>query len=170
MKLFLSIILIFLICTVVIAGNRTMQSYDLTKSFEGCQRLKNGIVYAYPDVVHGWKVATIGYGSTKGVYRGMQITKDQAEELLKFDMKRFERHVNSINAKLNQNQFDALTDHAFNIGSVYGGLRIAVESGYHKLAAEKLKLYVYANGIKLNGLVRRTNARARLYLKPECNE
>ena len=52
---------------------------------------------------------------TKGVKQGMKITKEQASNLLKDDMKTYEGYVNKyVKVKLNQNQFDALVSFAFN--------------------------------------------------------
>src|SRR5690349_12958929 len=82
---------------------------DLIKSFEGLE------LKAYEDSVG---VLTIGYGSTGShVKQGMVITKEQAEELLKRDVSRFERGVNDlVKVPLTQNQFDALVSFSFNIG------------------------------------------------------
>ena len=57
----------------------------LIKSFEGL-RLK-----AYQDAVGVW---TIGYGTTRGVKPGQEISEAQAEALLKADLNRFEQAVN----------------------------------------------------------------------------
>ena len=51
---------------------------NLIKQFEGC------ILQAYKCPAGVW---TIGYGHTKGVKQGMKITKEQASNLLKDDMK-----------------------------------------------------------------------------------
>lgn len=78
------------------------------KGFEGFRSK------AYKDA--GYGVWTIGYGHTKNVKAGMVITEAQAEQLLREDIVRFEKAVNSIIACKTQGQFDALVDFAYNVG------------------------------------------------------
>lgn len=78
------------------------------KGFEGC-RLK-----AYKCPAGVW---TIGYGSTKGVYSGLSITYQDAENRLRKDLEVFERYVNNLNVCKTQGQFDALVDFAYNLGT-----------------------------------------------------
>lgn len=65
---------------------------------------------------------TIGWGTTvidgKPVTRGMRITQEQADDLFKQDLQRFEREVIRLTAgvELKQNQFDALVSLVYNIG------------------------------------------------------
>lgn len=63
-------------------------------------------------------VWTIGVGHTgANVKEGMVITKEKSRELLKADLSRFEKAVNTyIKVPLEQHQFDALISLAFNIG------------------------------------------------------
>ncbi|WP_130889874.1 lysozyme [Fusobacterium ulcerans] len=63
-------------------------------------------------------VWTIGVGHTGAdVKEGMVITKEKSRELLKADLSRFEKAVNTyIKVPLEQHQFDALISLAFNIG------------------------------------------------------
>lgn len=85
---------------------------NLIKSFEGC------ITTAYLDKDDG--LYTIGYGhSGKDVFKGLTVTEEQAEDLLKKDLARCEKCVNDpsyVNQKLNQNQFDALVSFTYNLG------------------------------------------------------
>jgi GH24 family phage-related lysozyme (muramidase) len=90
----------------------------LVARFEGCR------LTAYKDVAGIW---TIGYGHTgyvkffkKNVCAGMTITQDQAVELLKDDLSKFEAPVNKYDSKYswNQNEFDALVSFALNNGSI----------------------------------------------------
>ena len=46
---------------------------ELLKHFEGCE------LKAYQDSVGVW---TIGYGHTKGIYKGLEITQSEAEKML----------------------------------------------------------------------------------------
>src|SRR5690554_6416363 len=80
----------------------------LIQQFEGL-RLK-----AYRDSAG---VPTIGYGSTRGVRMGDEITEAQAIELLAADVDRHADGVRrAVNVRLNQNQFDSLVSLVFNIG------------------------------------------------------
>jgi GH24 family phage-related lysozyme (muramidase) len=80
---------------------------ELIKKFEGC------VLFGYKDPVG---IPTIGYGHTGGVVVGQRISQARADELLKQDLKRFEKAVNDLGLKLNQNQFDALVSFAYNVG------------------------------------------------------
>ena len=67
-------------------------------------------------------VPTIGYGNTyylngTKVKLGDKISQEQAEELLKDILKKFEAIVNrKLKVKVSQNQFDALVSHTYNTG------------------------------------------------------
>ena len=86
---------------------------NLLKKFEGC-RLK---AYRCPA-----GILTIGYGHTSAageplVKDGMTITQEQAEEILKTDLGRYEKPVSDlVKVDLEQNQFDVLVDFAYNAG------------------------------------------------------
>ena len=90
----------------------SQKGINLITSFEGCS------TKAYWDK-YG-KVWTIGYGHTgPDVSEGQIITNQQAENLLKNDLKRFESYVNNksyVPHILNQNQFDALVSFSYNCG------------------------------------------------------
>ena len=58
----------------------------LIKRFEGCR------LTAYKCSAGVW---TIGYGHTSGVHSGQAITQAQADALLRQDLEKFERYVNS---------------------------------------------------------------------------
>jgi len=66
-------------------------------------------------------VWTIGWGATKiygvKVIKGDNIQINEAEQLLKYDLKKFEDLVNSrIKTRITQNQFDTLVSHSYNTG------------------------------------------------------
>ena len=130
---------------------------DLIKSFEGCR------LTAYQDSVGVW---TIGWGHTKGVYKGQKITQAQADNLLKEDMIIYENKVNKYNNKydFNQNQFDALTSFAYNIGSIdqltANGTRTITQ------ISNKILAYDKAGGKVLAGLTRRRKAEKQLFDTP----
>ncbi len=131
---------------------------EIIKHFESLR------LEAYLDSVG---VATIGYGSTKGVQLGDVITEAQAEELLRKDLSHAEYWVNKlITHELNENQFSALASFTFNVGS--GNLQASTlrtrlnRDGVEDLTVEFMK-YVLAGGRKLNGLIRRRAAEAELF-------
>ena len=127
---------------------------DLIKKFEGC-RLK-----AYKDPAGVW---TIGWGHTKGVKAGDEITQEQADKLLRDDLAVYEAKVDKYDDKYrwNQNQFDALVSFAYNIGSIdqltSNGRRSI------KTISDKILEYNKAGGKKLEGLVRRRKAEKALF-------
>jgi len=134
----------------------------LTKEFEGCR------LTAYQDSVGVW---TIGYGHTGPDVRwpGQRITQEQAEGLLMKDIKRFEDGVNRYVTWpwINQNQFDALVDFAFNLG--LGNLASStllkkINGGDLKGAAEEFLRWDKAGGKVLAGLTRRRKAERDLFL------
>ena len=60
---------------------------------------------------------TIGYGHTATVRPGQTITAEHGEKLLRDDLARFERAVDTmVKVPLNDSQFGALVSFAFNIG------------------------------------------------------
>lgn len=128
---------------------------DLIKSFEGCKLL------AYKDPVGVW---TIGYGHTEFVEAGDKISIGEAEQLLKEDLEKYEKYVNSLNLKLNQNQFDALVSFTYNCGS--GSLTRLVTGRTLDEIGEAIPLYNRASGKVLAGLVRRRAAERTLYFTP----
>ena len=128
---------------------------QLIKDFEGCK------LTAYRDV---GGTLTIGIGHTgKDVKPNQTITKKKAISLLKKDLARFERHVQSYNYiyEWTDNEFSALVSFAFNIGNIdqltaYGTrTRSQIRSAMVK--------YVKANGKTLAGLVKRRKAELRLF-------
>lgn len=138
----------------------SQKGVDLIKSFEGLE------LKAYKDSVG---VTTIGYGSTgPHVSMGMTITKEQAEQLLKKDLERFERGVSDlVKVPLNQNQFDALVSFSFNLG--LGNLKSStllkkLNASDYIGASKEFERWNRAGGKVLNGLTRRRIAERDLFL------
>lgn len=113
------------------------------------------------------KVWTIGWGHTKGVKKGMQITEEEAEKLLREDMQDAIDVVERLNVDLNENQYNALVSFVFNIG----GSAFATSTMHRKILAnpndKKIKdeflRWVYADGKMLKGLENRREKEAELY-------
>jgi lysozyme len=131
---------------------------ELIKSFEGLE------LDAY---VCAAGVLTIGYGHTGGVKAGDRITEDEAEALLRKDLRRFERAVEAqIEVPLDQSQFDALVSFTFNLGPhalKQSTLRRKLNQGDYSGAAEEFQRWVYAGGKRLKGLERRRKAESDLF-------
>lgn len=133
---------------------------DLVKSFEGL-RLK-----AYKDSVGVW---TWGYGSTGPHVTPDKIgTKEEAEQLLKKDLERFEKGVSDlVKVPLNQNQFDALCSFAFNLGlgNLKSSTLLKKLNAFDYIGASKeFERWNRAGGKVLAGLTRRRIAERDLFL------
>ena len=132
---------------------------DIIKEFEGC------VLKAYRCPAGVW---TIGYGHTEGVTRDMVISKDQAEDLLKYDLQVFESGVDKLlgEAPTTENQFSAYVSLSYNIGlgafAKSSTLREHI-AGNYQLAENKILLWNKAGGRVLAGLIRRRKAEAKLY-------
>lgn len=140
----------------------SQRGLELIQQFEGL-RLR-----AYLDSAG---VPTIGYGSTRGVQMGDEITETDALALLAADCDRFEDAVRElVNVRLNQNEFDALVSFSFNVGAAAlrdSTLLRKLNAGEDReeVANEFLR-WVYAGGKKLRGLERRRKAERDLFLTP----
>lgn len=135
----------------------------LIKEFEGCR------LTAYKCPAGIW---TIGYGHTTAagspeVTPGMAITQQDAEDILRRDLVKYENGViKLVNVELAQGQFDALVDFAYNAG--VGAL--AKSTLLKKVNAEEfdavpneLMKWTKGGGRELPGLVRRRRAEARIW-------
>ena len=127
------------------------------KEFEGC-RLK-----AYKPVA-AEKYWTIGVGHYgPDVTAGMTITENQAMELLRRDIMRFEDYVTATGLTLTQNQFDALVSFTFNCGP--GNLAKLIRGRDYRQIADAMLLYNKgANKQVLKGLVKRREWERNLFL------
>lgn len=120
-------------------------------------------------------VPTIGYGSTlyeNGMHVKLsdpEITKERAAAIVLHQLENYENAVNRyVKVKLNQNQFDALVDFAYNAGT--GNLQTStllkkLNNSDYVGAAKEFAKWVYGGGKKLNGLVVRRAAEKALFLK-----
>jgi lysozyme len=133
----------------------------LTESFEGCR------LAAYLDSVG---VPTIGYGHTRGVTMGMTCTQEQAEQWLQQDVQVAVQAVNNlVTVPLTQQQFDALVDFAFNLGTgalQHSTLLRLLNSGNYQGAAGEFEKWDKAGGKVLPGLLRRRQAERDMFNTP----
>lgn len=139
----------------------SIKGIDLIKRFEGLK------LTAYKCAAG---VLTIGYGHTgSDVKPGMSITRERAEQLLVSDLERFEKGVDALNMKVNQNQFDALVSFSFNLGvAALSGSTLVKKARVNPndpaIRTEFAK-WVNAGGKRLDGLVRRRTDEASLYFE-----
>lgn len=118
-------------------------------------------------------VPTIGIGTTRypngsKVKMGDEITKDDAFKLLKHDVSKFELAVDAMTTdKVNQNQFDALVSFAYNLGSdalkKSTLLKVVNTNPNDPRIKKEFQKWVYADGKKLGGLIKRRQDEANLY-------
>jgi lysozyme len=139
----------------------SQRGIDLIKQSEGCE------LEAYPDPGTGAEPWTIGYGSTKGVTKGMKISQAEAEFMLVRDLLAFEAGVtNLVKVPITQNQFDALVCFSYNVG--LGNLQSStllkmVNNRDFAGAAQQFQRWNKAAGKVLNGLTKRRLAEAKLF-------
>jgi lysozyme len=113
-------------------------------------------------------VWTIGYGHTRRVKEGDEISVAEAEALLRDDIGVAERAVSLlVNAPLEQNEFDALVSFTFNVGA--GALQEStllrlLNDGNKGAAAAQFSRWVFGGGEVLPGLSTRRSAERDLFL------
>ena len=96
-------------------------------------------------------VISIGFGHTgSDVKKGMIITEEEAENLLKKDLKKIEDKLNFSlehdNITLNQNQFDACISFIFNLGFsafIFSTLYKKLKQGDYAGASAEFPKWVY---------------------------
>lgn len=140
---------------------------ELIKEFEG---FRSSTYYCSAGVL------TIGYGTTNSVPGvsfgpGHSISRQQAEDWLKLGLEGFEQKVleETEGIELNQNEFDALVSFVYNVGpNAFENstlLRLLQAGAPREQVAEQFHAWVNAGGRPLEGLVRRREAEAELFLK-----
>ena len=159
------------------AGSPAAQQSDLAaalkiiKEFEGCH------LDAYADPLHGWDVATIGYGTTRysdgrKVKQGDKINAIEADMLLRQEIDRIAEKLRATVpfwVAMADNQKCALISFAYNLGSGFYGAKgfetISRELRAKDWAAVPAALLLYRNpGTNVEtGLKRRREAEGRLW-------
>lgn len=141
--------------------NISKNGINLIKEFEGLK------LEAYKCPAGIW---TIGFGHTgKDVFKGLKITLQEAHNFLYDDLKIHCQYIEKlIKVPINQNQIDSLVSFEYNIGySAFKNstlLKLLNEKNYTK-AANEFDKWVFCNGKKLNGLVKRRKKEKELFLK-----
>lgn len=137
---------------------------EIIKHFEGC-KLERYICPA--------GVPTIGYGHT-GDDLPEKITMKEADKLLRQDMERFYKAVDTfVTRDITENQREALVSFTFNVGQ--GNLSRStllrlLNKGDILGAANEFPKWRKAGGKILKGLVRRRKAERELFLKGSEHE
>jgi lysozyme len=119
---------------------------------------------------------TIGYGHTEGVRPGQRISRSEASAMLAKDLVCFGSEVSRLlgGSRTEQQEFDAMTSLAFNIG--IGGFARSTVLRHHRrgdkqAAARAFALWNMAviGGVKqaVPGLTRRRAAETSMYLTPD---
>lgn len=137
----------------------SQNGYEFTEKHEGLR------LQAYRDTGGVW---TIGYGHVNGVKEGDVITAQQADQFLHVDVADAVMSVNNnVKIPLTQNQFDALVDFVFNVGTKQfegSTLLKLLNSGDYAGAAVQFKRWNLDNGKVVAGLIARRKDEADLFL------
>ena len=138
--------------------NISQEGISLIKKFEGCE-LK---AYRCPA-----NVLTIGYGITKNITEDMEITQEEADEMLNEEITEYEEYINNmVKVPLEQNQFDSLCAWVFNLGPTNlekSTLLKFLNAGDYHLIPSQIKRWNKAGGETLKGLIRRREAESLLF-------
>lgn len=125
-------------------------------------------------------VWTIGYGHTKGVKKGDQITQAEADKLLSQDLIQCGEQVEKwVRVPLHDNQFAALASFVFNAGTgslTSSTLLRRLNNGDYDCVPSELSKWVKASNPKtgkkmsLPGLVKRRAAEGQLWLDTDSSD
>lgn len=142
-----------------------MEGLALIKKFEGCE------LEAYQCSAGVW---TIGYGHTKGVAPGDSVSQEEAEQMLVDELHEYESYINEyVTVALSQNQFDALVSWVYNLGPANlkaSTMLKVLNSGDYEGVPAQIKRWNKAGGKVLQGLIRRREAEALLFIGRDWNE
>ena len=137
----------------------------LIKKFEGCE------LEAYQCSAGVW---TIGYGHTKGVQPGDTWSQSHAEHMLEVELEEYQSYINEyVTVNLSQNQFDALVSWVYNLGPnnlKASTLLKVLNSGDYEGVPAQIRRWNKAGGVVLDGLIRRREAEALLFIGREWYE
>lgn len=142
------------------------EGLDLIKQWEGL-KLK-----AYRDVIGK---LTIGYGHTSdsgnppAVTENMEITKKEAESILRRDLRSCEKHVSKlVTVPLTDEQFSALVSFCYNVGGgnfKKSNLLKKLNSGLYEAIPGELQKWNKSGGKIVTGLANRRAAESGLWVK-----
>lgn len=133
---------------------------NFIKSFEGFSPV------VYRDL-NGIPTIGVGHAVRRGEVFDKPLTEAEALDILARDVKSAEGAVmRLVRVPLTQNQFDALVDFVFNLGSGKFQASTLCRRINRREGGERGQFmrWVFAAGRKVEGLVRRREAEANLYL------
>jgi GH24 family phage-related lysozyme (muramidase) len=150
---------------------RYAPALKLIKEFEGCH------LEAYADPLHGWSVATIGYGTTRyedgrKVQKGDKITTTEAERLLEYAVDKIAKHLATVIPHwigMLVTQQSAIISFAYNLGTYFYGnpgfntITTCLRDKKWKEVPDALKLYRNPGTDVEAGLLRRRVAEGDLW-------
>lgn len=143
----------------------SVEGLALIKKFEGLE------LEAYKCAAGVW---TIGYGHTKDVQEGDVWSESHADHMLEVELEEFEGYINNnVTAPLSQNQFDALVSWVYNLGPANlkaSTMLKVLNSGDYEGVPAQIKRWNKAGGKVLEGLIRRREAEALLFIGRDWNE
>jgi lysozyme len=132
---------------------------NLIKQFEGLA------LKAYKCPANVW---TIGYGHTAKVKENDICTEEQAEQFLLDDLENtYQCIYNMVKRPINDNQFSALCCFIYNVGCNnyrLSRMKILIDAGEFKKAANEFGKWINAKGKILPGLVSRRREERKLFL------
>lgn len=139
---------------------------ELIKRFEGYRRSAARLADGR------W---TIGYGHVEHAREGAEVSHDDAEALLIYDLMEIGTRIETlVHSPLSQNQFDALSSFAFNVGLENfksSSVLRRINEGEPTKAAFALEIWRRApfedDVIVIDALVRRRAAEKALFLTPD---
>lgn len=136
------------------AGDAVSIAMKIIQKWEGLE------LTAYPDPATSGAPWTIGWGSTgPGIVKGVKWTRQQADERLRADIRKFMDGVKSVlRAPVQPHELGAMTSLAYNIGNKAFGDSTLVKrlnAGDKAGAAAQFEVWRMANGKVMQGLVNR---------------
>lgn len=112
---------------------------------------------------------TIGWGSTRDangqpIKLGTRWTKEQADEQFARDLEKTEARVRQLAPMTTQSQFDALVSFDYNTGALHSSTLLKKHNaGDYAGAKAEFAKWVFNDGKRMNGLIRRRADEAALY-------
>lgn len=154
----------------------TLDKIEMKISEKGLELIKKFEGFRSEPYLCPADIPTIGYGTTR-YNDGRRVTlndeplsKEMASNILQYQVNTiYGDAVNDYTTVMdNQNHFDALTSFTYNLGA--GNLKSSTllkkhNSGDFHGAEDEFKKWVYADGVILDGLVKRRNEESALYIK-----
>lgn len=145
------------------------KGFSIIRQFEGIA--SKPVLKAYKDSGGVWTIAygTIKYPDGRAVKQGDTCTTEQAESWLKHDCGWVDACLDKyVQARITQNQFDALASFVYNIGEsqfrISTLLKMLNAGSPAALVASNFDRWIYDGGKTVQGLVNRRAQEKKLFL------